>query len=62
MLGDATLFTRADEVDEQWKLVDSIVAGWKRDHTRFPNYAAGTWGPAAASELLKRDGRQWRRR
>ena len=60
--GDATLFTRADEVDEQWALVDSIVAGWKRDRTRFPNYEAGTWGPAAADELIERDGRQWRRR
>jgi glucose-6-phosphate 1-dehydrogenase len=62
LLGDATLFTRADEVDEQWTLVDSIVAAWKRDRTRFPNYDAGTWGPAAADELLRRDGREWRRR
>ena len=45
MLGDATLFTRADEVDEQWALVDAIVAAWKRDRPNFPNYAAGTWGP-----------------
>src|SRR5205823_15065729 len=37
LLGDATLFTRADEVDEQWALVDSIVAGWKRDRPSFPN-------------------------
>ena len=62
LLGDATLFTRADEVDEQWALVDSIVAAWKRDRTSFPNYDAGTWGPAAADELLRRDGREWRRR
>ena len=48
MLGDATLFTRADEVDEQWALVDTIVAAWKRDRPNFPNYAAGTWGPAGA--------------
>ncbi len=46
MLGDATLFTRADEVDEQWALVDSIIAAWKRDRPSFPNYEAGTWGPA----------------
>ena len=44
LLGDATLFTRADEVDEQWALVDAIVAEWKRDRTSFPNYAAGTLG------------------
>jgi glucose-6-phosphate 1-dehydrogenase len=62
LLGDATLFTRADEVDRQWAIVDSIVAGWKRDRTSFPNYDAGTWGPSAADELLRRDGREWRRR
>jgi glucose-6-phosphate 1-dehydrogenase len=62
LLGDATLFTRADEVDEQWALVDSIVATWKRDRTSFPNYDAGTWGPKAADELMRRDGREWRRR
>jgi glucose-6-phosphate 1-dehydrogenase len=61
MLGDATLFTRGDEVDEQWKLVDSIVGTWGRDKPIFPSYAAGTWGPAAADELLHRDGRSWRR-
>jgi glucose-6-phosphate 1-dehydrogenase len=61
MLGDATLFTRADEVEEQWALVDAMVAPWKRDRPSFPNYAAGTWGPAAADELIHRDGRSWRR-
>jgi glucose-6-phosphate 1-dehydrogenase len=60
MLGDATLFTRADEVDEQWAIVDAMVASWQRDRPKFPNYAAGTWGPAAADELLERDGRSWR--
>jgi glucose-6-phosphate 1-dehydrogenase len=61
LLGDATLFTRADEVEEQWALVDAMVAPWKRDRPHFPNYAAGSWGPAAADELLHRDGRSWRR-
>ena len=61
MLGDATLFTRADEVDEQWALVDTIVAAWKRDRPNFPNYAAGTWGPKPADDLIHRDGRSWRR-
>jgi glucose-6-phosphate 1-dehydrogenase len=61
MLGDATLFTRIDEVEEQWKLVDAIVAAWARDRPAFPNYAAGTWGPATADELIERDGRSWRR-
>jgi glucose-6-phosphate 1-dehydrogenase len=61
LLGDATLFTRADEVEEQWAIVDAMVAPWKRDRPSFPNYAAGTWGPAAADELLSRDARSWRR-
>jgi glucose-6-phosphate 1-dehydrogenase len=61
MLGDQTLFTRADEVEEQWLLVDSIVAAWQRDKPAFPNYPSGTWGPPSADELLHRDGRSWRR-
>ena len=62
MLGDATLFTRIDEVEEQWALVDAIVAAWARDRPAFPNYSAGTWGPTAADELMERDGRAWRMR
>jgi glucose-6-phosphate 1-dehydrogenase len=61
MLGDATLFTRSDEIEEQWALVDAIVAFWQRDRPMFPNYVAGTWGPSSADELLNRDGRSWRR-
>jgi glucose-6-phosphate 1-dehydrogenase len=60
LLGDATLFTRADEVEEQWSLVDAIVAAWRRDRPAFPNYAAGTWGPPSAVDLVQRDGRSWR--
>ncbi len=61
MLGDPTLFTRSDEIEEQWALVDAIVALWQRDRPSFPNYPAGTWGPAASDELIHRDGRSWRR-
>jgi glucose-6-phosphate 1-dehydrogenase len=61
MLGDPTLFTRADEIEEQWSIVDAIVSAWARDRPSFPNYAAGTWGPPSADELLQRDGRSWRR-
>ena len=61
MLGDQTLFTRSDEVEEQWAIVDAIVAGWARDRPAFPNYAAGTSGPPAADELIQRDGREWLR-
>ena len=61
LLGDGTLFTRSDEVEEQWLLVDAIVAAWQRDRPGFPNYAAGTWGPPSADDLIHRDGRSWRR-
>ena len=60
MLGDQTLFTREDEVEEQWKLVDAMLGAWSRDRPSFPNYTAGSWGPAAASSLLSRDGFAWR--
>ena len=61
MRGDASLFTREDEVVEQWEIVDAIVAFWRRDRPSFPNYAAGTWGPPSSDELIQRDGRSWRR-
>jgi glucose-6-phosphate 1-dehydrogenase len=61
LLGDQTLFTRTDEVEEQWSLVDAIVAAWQRDRPAFPNYPAGTWGPPSADDLIHRDGRSWRR-
>ena len=61
MLGDATLFTRADEVEEQWRIVDSFLERWDGRAPDFPNYDAGTWGPVEGDELLHRDGRSWRR-
>ena len=61
LVGDQTLFTRADEIEEQWLLVDTIVAAWQRDRPAFPNYAAGTWGPPSSDALIRRDGREWRR-
>ena len=61
MCGDATLFQRGDMVEAAWTVVGSILDVWKALPARnFPNYAAGTWGPAQAEELLQRDGRQWR--
>jgi glucose-6-phosphate 1-dehydrogenase len=62
MLGDATLFARADEVIAAWKFVTPILEAWaSAPAPAFPNYAAGTWGPDAAFELIEKDGRQWRR-
>jgi glucose-6-phosphate 1-dehydrogenase len=60
MRGDATLFDRADGVEASWKLVDPILEAFQAQRPKFPNYAAGTWGPREADELLERDGRQWR--
>ena len=61
MIGDATLFQRSDNVEIGWSAVQPILDVWKATPpSNFPNYAAGTWGPKEADELLKRDGRQWR--
>jgi glucose-6-phosphate 1-dehydrogenase len=62
MLGDATLFQRADMVEAGWEIVEPILDVWKALPPRqFPNYAAGTWGPKEAEELLKRDKHEWTR-
>ena len=61
MIGDATLFTRSDEVEAAWAVVDPIIDFWankRPDH--FPNYAAGMWGPAVADEFIAREGAKWR--
>jgi glucose-6-phosphate 1-dehydrogenase len=61
MIGDATLFQRADMVEAGWGVVDPVLDVWKALPPRkFPNYAAGTWGPKESDELLQRDGREWR--
>ena len=62
MLGDPTLFTRRDEVETAWGLVDPILQGWKDPATSpLRPYEAGTWGPAKADAMIERDGRSWRR-
>jgi glucose-6-phosphate 1-dehydrogenase len=62
MLGESTLFTRSDEVEAAWSLLMPMLNGWaETPPTDFPNYAAGTWGPAAAHALIEEDGRRWRR-
>ncbi|HWX39147.1 MAG TPA: glucose-6-phosphate dehydrogenase [Candidatus Sulfotelmatobacter sp.] len=60
MRGDATLFDRADGVEAAWSLVDPILSYFQSHKPNFPNYAAGTWGPREADDLLERDGRHWR--
>ena len=62
LLGDASLFTRADEVEGAWARVTPIIDTWaEMGPPDFPNYEAGTWGPEEADELLAREGRRWRR-
>jgi glucose-6-phosphate 1-dehydrogenase len=61
MRGDATLFTRNDEIEALWGIIDPILTAWHEDTTSpVPQYAAGTAGPAEADRLLG-DGRRWRR-
>ncbi len=61
MIGDATLFQRADMVETGWSVIEPVLDVWKALPPRtFPNYAAGSWGPEEAEELMQRDGRHWR--
>jgi glucose-6-phosphate 1-dehydrogenase len=69
ILGDTTLFIRRDEVETAWDRVTHILDGWEAQeeaakkagrHLVLPKYAAGTWGPKEADQLLARDGRYWR--
>ncbi|PIS02946.1 MAG: glucose-6-phosphate dehydrogenase [Chlamydiae bacterium CG10_big_fil_rev_8_21_14_0_10_42_34] len=59
--GDSTLFARADEVEQSWKILTPLLDHWEKNpKSEFPNYAAGTWGPAAADEMIAKDNRSWR--
>jgi len=58
--GDATLFTRRDEVEQQWAFVDPIIDAWSRAGDP-PRYPAGTWGPPEADRIIEQDGREWRK-
>jgi glucose-6-phosphate 1-dehydrogenase len=61
MIGDPTLFTRSDEVEAAWSLVDPIEDAWRNGRPPLETYAAGTWGPPSAEKLLQQDGREWHR-
>jgi glucose-6-phosphate 1-dehydrogenase len=63
MLGDQTLFTRADEVEEAWRIVTPALSAWESDRNpnNMPTYPAGTWEPIEAELLLNQDDRRWRR-
>jgi glucose-6-phosphate 1-dehydrogenase len=60
MLGDATLFMRADQVEAAWSVITPILEEWEAaPPVDFPNYQAGAWGPEAATALVAQDGRSW---
>lgn len=60
ILGDATLFKRADQVEAAWATVMPVIEGWEAvGPENFPNYASGTWGPEQAEVLIAKDGRSW---
>jgi len=59
MRGDATLFTRWEELKCAWVFTDKIKEQWQNEEPDFPNYEPGSWGPEAAEELLKKDNREW---
>ena len=59
--GDASLFTRADEVETAWKIIDPILHAWEDPSSKQPlaSYEPGSWGPREADELLAKEGRSW---
>ncbi len=61
IIGDPTLYTRQDMVEASWTVVEPILKVWRSTKHDFPNYAAGTWGPKAADEMLARHGHVWRK-
>jgi glucose-6-phosphate 1-dehydrogenase len=61
IIGDPTLYTRQDMVEASWQVVEPIQHEWRGATYDFPNYAAGSWGPAAADEMLARRGHFWRK-
>jgi glucose-6-phosphate 1-dehydrogenase len=58
--GQLTLFMRGDELEAAWEWVEPILTNWEQDDSMPIPYSSGTWGPAAASALIGRDGLQWR--
>ncbi len=61
MNGDATLFTRSDEVNVAWAITTDIIKAWEENSPKnLPVYEAGTWGPTGMDDFIARDGRDWR--
>jgi glucose-6-phosphate 1-dehydrogenase len=60
MIGDRSLFKRADVIERGWSIVDQILQGWSGGSCPLASYAAGSSGPDEADAMLARDGRTWR--
>ena len=60
LIGDPTLFIRADEVGRSWRIVDPVLQYWSADARPIPLYQAATWGPPGGVRADPRDGRSWR--
>jgi glucose-6-phosphate 1-dehydrogenase len=60
LLGEPPLFPRHEEVESSWRILDPIMEHWRTSAAPPDDYVAGTWGPASADELMRRDGRHWR--
>ena len=60
MIGDLTLFQRADMVEESWKIVTPVLKEWEHSKKKMPTYSAGTWGPKESDELIEQDAHKWR--
>jgi glucose-6-phosphate 1-dehydrogenase len=61
MLGDGTLFAHRDGVEATWAIMTPVLEQWAEHPVEgFPNYSAGSWGPAEADDLMQKDGRAWR--
>jgi glucose-6-phosphate 1-dehydrogenase len=59
MIGDATLFQRADAIEGSWRAVQGVLDGWRSGEGELEFYAAGSQGPKGADMLLEKDGRHW---
>jgi glucose-6-phosphate 1-dehydrogenase len=59
LIGDATLFIRADEVARSWRIVDPLLNYWREAPDPIPLYHAATWGPKEATQLIEKDGHRW---
>jgi glucose-6-phosphate 1-dehydrogenase len=61
LIGDATLYSRADAIESAWRICQPILDRWAEITNEIPKYEAGTWGPPEADRLIESEGRYWRK-